>query len=173
MGKAFMDMANLVENSLDGAPVAKKPKPDPTEPKEDKRSARAAFFSCQSSILKLCVWNPKTLGSKLRMMLPCFPHKSPGPGCIARGSFLGPTPTKSLIMFYGLHPGTYQKAKSAADKGTCAWNRLLPVLQQYSDDSETNKYSQETDNKPHVAQKLLNPSPCVGLGVCVCVNANP
>ena len=43
MGTSFMDMANLVENSLDDAPARKK-KDDPAEPREDKRSAWAVLF---------------------------------------------------------------------------------------------------------------------------------
>ena len=60
--------------------------------------------------------------------------------------------TDPLIIVHGLHPGIFQKAKAAADKGTAAWNKIAPVLQQYLDDSDGNKYSRGTDNKPHVAQ---------------------
>ena len=44
MGKSFMDMANVVENSLDDAPPRKKGKEDTAEPKADKRSAWAVLF---------------------------------------------------------------------------------------------------------------------------------
>ena len=53
MGKAFMDMANLVENSLDTASAAKKAKNDPAEPRTDKRSVRAGVF-CKSNARLVC-----------------------------------------------------------------------------------------------------------------------
>ena len=113
MGKAFMDMANLVENSLDTASAAKKAKPDPVA-KEDKRSVRAGVF-CKSN---LCVWKLRTLRSKHPVMFPRFPSYTPRTRNHPRVSVLcspHETPLHNLL----LPPRQLPKSKSSGGQRHC------------------------------------------------------